>query len=287
MAFDTGEEVKIIGVQAPDFSANLSKYNDRVVELGRQIKMAQAQLEGIQQQIDQDRVNQQTQRDISLAKLNQDIADIQNQINFLTSQRDSLLVDINTRQVQRDSIALDFSNKQKALDDSWTDFHTQVDIYLVQAAQLKKDQEALVLATGQLSDKQSVFEADYQAKTDSLNQQSLDLDRRTAVLAAQKRALDDQQTLIETSASALEQSKADLATQLLSAQSILDQADVVSKQKIQNDIDQKKNSADALRNQTDANQIKAARIAVNQQQQEINSRMATLTAAEAALKTGG
>lgn len=285
MAFDEGTGNRP-PIQAPDFEANLEVYNSKVANIGMQIKAQQAILD----QINSDIVAAQFRlRAIAVEKsdvLDQQIKVKGQTIQDLQNQHEEWLAKIASRQAEHDSISLDFSNKQKQLDNAWVDFQVQLGNYQVQFQQLNEDQSVLTKRQTQLDIDKKAFELYQSTQTSLLAKQTAEADRLTAVANEKLTEANNKMSAAIDLANTTSVARINLTNELNAAQPILAQADIISAQKAQNDIDAKNNSSIALQNQEDANQIKVARIAVNNQQQELNSRAETLSQAEAALKGG-
>jgi predicted nucleic acid-binding Zn-ribbon protein len=286
MAFDEGNNVVTVGVQAPDFSAALEKYTEQVQEISVNIKTQQSVLDDIKAQIVLAQANLQAQYKAKISDLDNQITSMTAQLNDLQNQHQQWLDKIKSRQAQHDNISLNFSNQQDSIENAWVDFHQQVKSFLDQSAALTKAQSQLSLDQITLQNNQSDFE-----KQKAIQQADIDQKQQAATQAlSEASAIKSDALSLQTQAQTLSdqanKALADLDSKVAAAQPVLAQADEVAKQKAQNDIDAKNNAAQAIQNQEDGNQIKVAKVALNNQQQEYNSRMQTLQQAEAALKGG-
>jgi hypothetical protein len=272
---------------SPDFEAGLKTYTEQVESISLELKAKQAELGGVQKSIEDAKTQRQlvyqTQR---IEPLEEQIKMLQQRVSDLQEEHNQWAIKTSARKLEHDAIVLDFSQKQKALDDSWADFYKQ-------AVKLLEDQKVLQANRNTLAAEEAQFLKDQAAWTAQSQQEKI------ALAQSKKEADVIHEEASELLAQATLQKKdvADGAAQLIldrqafedgvaAAQDLLTQADAVAKQKAQNEIDLKNNSAAALQNQNDAIQIKVARIALNNQEQEYNSRMQTLQAAEAALPKG-
>jgi chromosome segregation ATPase len=274
-------------VPTPDFEANLKAYNDQVEQLSTQIKAKQDALAAIQSEIDAQNANLQASYTAKIQSFEDQITSLQAEIVQAQARFDALVQAIKDKQAQFDAISLDFTAKQKLLDDSWADFHLRANQLLIDQKRLKSDQDALLANRAQLIADQSDFENQkkfQQDYLDSLTKQASDAYTKAGQVLADALV---KQTKADADVATVTATQADLASKLAAVQPILAQADAIAAQKVQNDADTKKNEALALQNQTDANEIKVARVALNNAQVDFNNRLQTLQQAEAALKTGG
>lgn len=284
MSFDDGDKVPL--VDAPDFSQDISRYTEQVQTISIQIKSAQSILDDINSQIDVAKKQRQAAYNLQIKDLDQQIIDKTAKIQVMQAQHADWLAKINIRRGQHDNISLNFTEQQKVLDDAWVAFRLNNSGMATQQAQLKRDQNIL-------ADQQASLVIDRQRFEDTKAVQQKSLDDQFGVLAAKEQGINNELSalsvkalVVENGSKILDQKQIDIDAKLSAAQLILDQAETITKQKTQNEIDANNNSALALRNQQDYNQIQVAKVALNNQQQQYNSRMATLQAAEAALKQG-
>ena len=150
-----------------------------------------------------------------------------------------------------------FESDQKSLQD----FSDQVDI------QVQK-----------LNDDKAAFATEYSTKMAGLKVIG------DAAVAAKNDAANTLQLAQEAQAK-VDASQAALDASVAAAQPILAQADAVAKQKSDNAAAAALNSQQAAQNDKDANEIRTAKVALNNKEQELNARQAMIEAAEA--KTGG
>jgi len=287
MGFDNGDNGdKAPYVMPADFDKNLESYTEAVAHIGEKIKAGEVELSSLQSKIAQARVDLEAAYSNKIDTLETQIKSLTEGISGLEDQHDKLVVDIDAKQVQLGGISLDFSAKQKQLDDSWADFHTQANTLLLGQKQLKIDQDALTTERAQLTADQADFkgfsEFNHKAVDELKAQAQATMDQAASVLADAHQKL----TLANAAQDQADADKQTLANKLAAAQPILDQAAAIAAQKIQNDADAKINSAAALQNQTDANEIKIARVVLNNQNVDLNTRTQALQQAEAALAKG-
>lgn len=281
MSFDTGDKVgQTVVTQAPDFSASISKYNERVALLGQQIKDEQAKLQEVQEQIAQAEVDAQQGADQRRTELNAQMATIQAQIESLTQSEKDWALKVQQRQEQHESIVLDFSNRERALTADMSQYQNGINALTDDQAKLAADQKSLINAQAQLATDRSTFET----YTESVTAQAI---ARKHDMDAQQTSLDDQAHDIAVTAARVkaEQDQLSLDQEALKvkaelAVSIIAQSDAVAAQKRANDAQLAINSAAALKNDQDANQIRTAQVALNNLQQELNARQQMIALAE-------
>lgn len=287
MAFDNRDNRTAIQIPpSPDFVANLAAYEDQVKEISVTIKSAQSELHDINDQI----VVAKTQLEAGyVAKIDAYEVQIKSHsenVQMLMRRQTELESAIQIQQQKHDGIVVDFSEKQKVIDATWMDFHQHAGELLAQQKQLKYDQDNLATGRAQLIVDQSTFET---YKTQQMIQIEEELSTAAKVTDdahVRMAAANSQSVLAEEAGAAVTSAQAFLDAKIIAAQTLLAQADAVASQQAKNDSDQGINSANAVQNQLDANQIRVAKVALNNQQQEYNSRMLALQQAEAAIKGG-
>lgn len=271
--------------QAPDFSAALKKYNEQVADLGVQIKAAQAELTSTQGLI---RIAEaavaETYR-TKLMDLEDAIANKQKELDRLMALKVDLDAQIAARELIRDSISNDNTLEQKRLDASWADFHANV-------AAFKETQAKLDVDRQEYQDIKTAFNSSVKI----FNDEQIEAEKTLAARVAAVEETEDRAKVAQSNAFAtlqeakdaldkLERTKADLANQTEEARPILATAEELKRLAEELAIQRKANSAQALRNQQDINEIKVARVALNNQKHDLDARQASLEQAEQ--KLGG
>lgn len=286
MAFDDGDKILVKEDNQPDFASNLARYTEQVEAISVDIKAAQQSLADINVQIEAAKVQRQGAYDLQIKDLDQQIADKTLKLQGMQTQHVDWVAKLKARQAEHDNISLNFSEDQKRLDDSWTAFRLNNSSLSDQQNQLKKDQAALLDQQNQLVINRQKFEDAKAVQQSAIDDMISDASEKQHDASNQLAAAILKASLVESATKDLGSKEADLAVKLAAAQPFLDLADAIAKQKAQNEIDAKNNSATALQNQEDYNQVRTAKIALNNNEQDYNSRMATLRQAEAALNGG-
>ena len=279
MGFDEGRD-KTIVQQVPDFKKTLEDYHKRVEEMGADLKARSDELASVLAKLNQAKADLQAQYDKTVDSLGGDIKALQLKITDLQAQSDTLSKEIQDKQALKNAISLDNSKEQERLDSSWVEFHKAFDDYQTKVNEVNWAQESLFNANAQLEKAKDEF-VKYKASTIA------DLDQKTALANT---LMDDAKAKQADGISALQrvndaltdlaQKKANLDEQIMKAQPLIDQAEDVRTQTEYNKTTQATNDAQALQNQKDAEQIKVARVALNNLKHELDAREATISAAE-------
>lgn len=287
MSFETGIPDQYFAPAPPDFSGGIAEYTREVESISVTLRAKQEELLAVQKQINDAKALLQLQyQTTKIDPLETRVQNLQAQIDTLVAEHSQWVIKAEDRRKQFEGISLDFSSKQKALDDSWADFHVQAAQLMVDLKRLNSDEGALEINKANFA-KDKVTWQDLKTSEQAVIE---GMKKDTSTLLAQatqiKSDADNKMAVSVVAVQDVEVQKADFLAKINAAQPLLDLADAISKQKTQNEADAKVNADAALQNQNDANQIKVAKIVLNNQQQDYNSRMQTLLAAEAALKTG-
>lgn len=279
--FDDGNKDKKTIIQnAPNFEDGLAKYNAQVEEISVQIKASQAELVDVMAKLEQARVDLQTQYARRTDDLGDQISILSQQLANLTLKSSALDKQIEDKQAVLNSISLDNTVKQQQLDTSWADFHKVSADYVVAKKQLDDDMSALADLQNQLNADHAAFEAYKAAALADLTKQKADAD--VSLNAASKAKADALVTLnaANDALSLLETKQAALALATQNAQALIERAAEVQEQADQNKIDANANSKQALQNQADINEIKVARIAIHNREQNVAAREEAVKQAE-------
>ena len=286
MGFEEGNrQIPATIQQAPDFAAALAVYQNKVVDLGVQIKMATVELDEVNSRLSEVKAALQAQYDSKVADLGDQIRILEAVIEDLKGKVASLETQVKERQAAKDSISLDNSAESQRLKEEWSALHrSSAELANAEKANLAAAKENAEVHNTLIADKQE-FET---AKAKALEGIDSEEKRVNALSIEAEATLEQAIEKLQEANAALNkvaQDKAALDLQLADATQILLMGDEIRKLSAQNKADQEANSAAALRNQEDANQIKIARVALNNFKQQLDQRAKTLSEAEQ--KVGG
>lgn len=278
--FENGGGSIQVSIQPPDFTAALDTYNGMVADIGIEIKAKQQELSDLQDKITQTQLDLQTKYNTKVEDLGNKIKDLIYNSGELSIQIVGLEDEIKQRQQQRDAIILDFSEKQH-------DIEIQLAGIKKQSDDISDIQDRLDTETQELVSKQTVFAKEVsdfkvykQDQTALLSQLTDTITKAQNKIEAVEKDQNLNVVILANKESDLADREKDLNIRLAAAQLILDQADNVAKQKSQNDSDAKSNTAIALQNQKDIEQIKVAQVVMNNKDQELKAREQMVSLAE-------
>ena len=266
--------------QAPDFTTAIASYNAMVQEIAVKIKAGKKELTLLLSKIDQAKADYQFICDKRVEDMGGEYDKLIIDIANAQAAFDSLATQIAERQATKDSISLDNIAKQADLDAAWDAIHKSAHELADASIKLDADRKAVQdysdkvdLDVQKLNDDKAAFAIEYAAKMSAIKvgQDAVNVVKNDAATTLQ--LAQDTQAKIDASQKAL-----DAATE--AAQPILAQADAVAKQKAANDTALAINSTNAAQNDRDAAEIRVARVAINNQKQELSDRETMVALAE-------
>jgi chromosome segregation ATPase len=281
MAFDNGARNATGGhIQAPDFVSSLETYNKRVAELGGQIKAAEAELSEALVALEKAKNQLQEQYAKKVTDLGDEITVLTAQLAILQGQSDTLDKQIQDKRDASDHISLDNSAKQKEIDAEWDKLRASANDVLV--GQQKIDDTAKIVAADidKLEADKKVFEKYKNEQLSLISQKAQEAANLLATATSKMNTAEV--TLIEAknTLAKIDEAKLDLAKKEAEAQGVIDQAEAVQKKSDEADEKLRIASATAFQNQKDVNEIKVARLALNNLKQELDARQSMIDAAE-------
>jgi chromosome segregation ATPase len=281
MGFETGDKpIKTIIQQTPDFKQSLDNYHHRVNEMGVQIKTYADELASVQAKLAQAKIDLQAQYSKKVESLGIDIAILQSNITELQAQSDTLSKEIQTKQDLKNAISTDNITEHQRLNDSWAEFHLAVEAYLKDKDKVDWAQKSLFDANEQLNKMKSDFESLKASTLAGLDQKVAEANE---LMESAKIAQADAAGVLQKANTAIDNSTCqinELQDALAKATPILARADEIQALAEKNLKIQADNDAQALQNQKDADQIKVARVALNNLKHELDAREVTISAAE-------
>ena len=284
--FDDGKQVNVmVGQQLPNFKESMDNYYAQVKDIGTKIESAKNELADTLVKLNAARTALQAQYTARMADLDQQIVGLQAQIVDRQSVSSSLDKEITDKQAQRDAITLDFSNKQKELDAAWADYNKATADLQNGNAQLISDRTDVTAAQVSLRAAMDTFEEYKKKTTDEIAKSASDAQALIQTAVTQKADADAAISKAAVVSDLAIQAQTDLNTKLAVIQPLLDKAVAIQKQLDDATALNNATSVQAAQNQTDANQIAVARVALHNKEVELNSREQTIAAAEQ--KIGG
>ena len=284
MGFDGREGERPIQ-NAPDFTAGLATYTAQVEAISIQIKAGQAELDDLRGRIGDAKTDLQAQYSKTVNDLGDQILISQDQLAALRGQVASLEAQIKERQATKDAISLDNTAERAKLDASWAELQKSTANVNAAIAQVEKDKRDTAESMLALEAAKKEFDAFEKSRVDAISTRVTEI---VALEAQAKKKMADAEfsmSLTQSAQDQVEKSLAELKAKTDAAQEVLDNAAAVRAQAEKNAADQAYNSAQALQNQKDIQEIQVARVALNNLRQELASREQMVSQAEA--KIGG
>ena len=279
--FDSGEQPGVAAsLPTPDFKASLDAYYKQVETLGVKIKAANSELEGILTAISEAKSDLQAQYNRKVDSLGGEANALLLKVADLQSLSASLDQQIKEKQATKDSISLDNTAEQDRLRDEWRALNKSSEELGVYEKELALKNDQLLARQNKLSSDINSFES---YKATELKAMAEEAKVAVALKSEAEVAKNDAAIILQNANDAIakaSQDKASLDLQVADANAILAKADEVKKQADANVEALKINSAQAFQNDKDANEIRVARVALNNLKQELNAREQMVALAE-------